>query len=363
MTERPIMASLPNAVRRTLTANGETLSYYLGRMESDVARALTFVPVGQNGVQSFLNEECLPWNAGGYQRPGSATRMRKFGKYLAKHPLSVIPAVVLSGRDQWEFEPSQQSSDFGTIHCYGAAAIVDGQHRVGGFTYLYDEDELDNRPIDFVLVVGLDLEAESALFEDINVNARGVPMAIRAILGGGDDVEVAQALHEDDDSPFQGRIKIGLPGSQYLFTMDTLGKCVGRTFRHGAFTDTVLDSKVELMKGYWTRIADTFPEEWADFDLPRRERKFKLLEATGLITFSLAGEDILADAFDPMSQTINWPQVEDTLQRLLGFLDLDKTGQFENLTGERGAPVIHRRIQEILAAPRGPDHAGDVAEE
>ena len=101
MSKRQSIASLPNIVRRVLRdpANGDEREYFVGTLRSDLAKALTFVPVKEASTKTYLTENLVK----GYQRPGSAARMRTFGKYVSDNPLSVVPPIVLSGRDDWAF--------------------------------------------------------------------------------------------------------------------------------------------------------------------------------------------------------------------------------------------------------------------
>ena len=367
MTDRREVCSFPNVVQRTLSdGGGQDLVYYMCVMPSDVAKTLTFVPVFEKSKNPILEEVTGTGPDEGYQRPGSRYRMKNFATYVEENPLSFVPPVVLSTRDNWKFESPDTGGTFGTLRCFGPAAIVDGQHRVGGHVHLYEADQVI-RQIELAVVPGLTIEAEKKLFMDINDNAKNVVAGLRAILGGSDDVLVGRALLEEHDSPFRGRIKIAVLRPGQLFTMNAVEKNVGRTFSHGAFDKVSLDDKVDIMKDYWTRIADAFALEWEDIDKRASEKEYKLLETTGLIAFSLAAEDILGPNYDPMTRVMNWPQVEDNLNRLAdsGQFDLRKDGHFEGLTGEVGGARIHRRIQNVLAASndREDSHYEDLADE
>ena len=79
-----------------------------------------------------------------------------------------------------------------------------------------------------------------------------------------------------------------------------------------------------------------------------------------MIAFSHAAGDLLAPAYEPITRTVNWDQVEDNLRRMVAFIDLRKGGAFEGLTGEVGGGRIHRRIQNVLA--QGPGGGADENE-
>ncbi len=367
MTDRREVASFPNAVRRLLSdGEGGEYEHFLCVIPSDRASTLTFVPVFEESKNAVLDEVVGDVNADGYQRPGSRVRMGHFAKYLETNPLDLVPAVVLSARNNWDFEPSSLDGPTGTLRCFGPAAIIDGQHRVGGYALLYERDEVV-RPIEAVVVPGLSLQAETDLFLKINNNQKSVVSGLTALLGRSDDVIVGRALNEDEDSPLKDRFIIVRKRLGNLWNLKSVEKNVARTFSHGAFEDINLDAKVEILKEYWTRIIDAFPEEWEDADKRPREMYYKLCELTGLITFSLAAADILAPNFEVLTGVMNWPKVEDELRRLSDDprFDLRKDGPFELATGEVGGPRIHRRIQNVLAEQvRGDDlHGEDQSDE
>ena len=68
-----------------------------------MAKDLTFVPVVESSKKTFLHEDIDE----GYQRPASATRMRRFSEYLEHNPLRIVPPVILSGRGHWTFDDSR----------------------------------------------------------------------------------------------------------------------------------------------------------------------------------------------------------------------------------------------------------------
>lgn len=343
-SDQQVVARLPNVVRRTIAdpASGETREYYLGTVRSDLAKSLTVVPVKEQSRRTYLMEDLVD----GYQRPASATRMRVFGTYVREHPLSVVPPVVLSGRDSWKFVGK---GDMGEIEVFGPAAIVDGQHRVGGYVYLYEAENL-LRNVDFILLDGLTRDEEIAEFLSINDTQKGVPKSLNILLGQSDEAILGVALDEDEGSPLKGRIAQVTKTKDHLFTLAAVAKNIGRTFAHGAFEATGIDTKLDVLIKYWDLISEMFPDEWED--VSRRPQESKLLETTGLIAWSLAAEDILGPAFDPDTQTVNWDMVRAKIERLAvqGALDWRKDGEFQGLTGEVGGGKIHRKIQSLLAA-------------
>jgi DNA sulfur modification protein DndB len=347
MADKPI-SILSNILRRMLSdpETGEERAFYVGTVRSDLAKALTFVPVLENSTKTYLQER----TESGYQRPGSAARMRQFASYVKANPLSVVPPVIISGRDAWKFKASG-SGDIGTLEIYEAAAIVDGQHRVGGYVSLYENDEIA-REVDFFMLADLSLDEEKDEFLAINNTQKGVPKSINVLLSASDDALVANELNERDDSPFKNRITVAKAPPGALFSLAAVAKNVGRAFSHGAFTNTSIDEKVDIMIDYWMRIQDAFPEEWDDIYRKNADKEFKLLETTGLIAWCLAAADILGTSFDADTNTMNWDAVGAKISHLAlpGALQWEKDGEFQGLTGEVGGAKIHKKMQQILAS-------------
>ena len=173
----PEIATIQKVLRRTkVQSDGAKRDYYFGSIPSDQAKMLTFVPVNELSEQSFLEERVEE----GSRRPGSATRMGQFGDFLRENPLSVVPPVVLSGRGKWVFE----GDDLGLLRVHESAAIVDGQHRVGGFVRNWEKYQ-EVTDIDFILLPDLALELETREFLTINTTQKNVVASLTDFLLGG----------------------------------------------------------------------------------------------------------------------------------------------------------------------------------
>jgi DNA sulfur modification protein DndB len=338
------IGTITGVARRTIVASdGSKRDYYLGSMRSDVAKALTFVPVAlEETKNSPLNENLED----GYQRQGSPSRMKRFTQFLMEHPLSVVPPVVLSGRSNWKFVGE---GEYGSLDIYAPAAVMDGQHRLGGLVMLF-EKHATIRSIDFILIPDLPLDEEKIEFTTINGTQRGVSKGLVEYIKGSHEAEVAELLNEDENSPFAKRITLVQRRPGELFTFAAVVNNVRRTF-DGKLNDLMVDVKLDYMIRYWTIIADEFSEEWNDIErLDAREpMQFKLLETTGLSAWSLAGRDILAPAFNSVTHTMDWEAVAKVIRIVAASgLDLSKEGEFAGLTGEVGAARIHKKIQQLL---------------
>jgi DGQHR domain-containing protein len=272
--------------------------------------------------------------------------MEAFGRYLMENEQLYIPAVVLSGRNKWVFSETDNS-----LTVDSPAAIIDGQHRVGGYISAYLNDQVD-RLIEFV-VLNISVEEEQQLFLDINSNAKSVATGLVSVLGRRTDAIVADTLNSHPDSIFKDRFYITAKRPGTLFNIASVAKEIGTTFRHGVFESIKddVDLKFDIMNVYWEAISTAFKLEWSDINLKANQQEFKLLELTGLMAMALAAEEILAPSFDMASSTINFDEVEERIKFLAdsGELDWSKSGMFKGQTGFGGAGPIHRKIQQILA--------------
>ena len=103
------------------------------------------------------------------------SRMNKIKKYFQDNPNRLVPPVILSGRGEWVYS-EQGEGPVGSLTMQDRAAIIDGQHRVGGLVALY-EDTGEVREVDFVCFENLTLQQEIDEFVTINGEQTGVPKA------------------------------------------------------------------------------------------------------------------------------------------------------------------------------------------
>ena len=342
------LAVIENVVRRESSkAKGQNYVYYLAQIPASLAYDLTFVPVLADEASLVKRaRKYLQETNNGYQRPGSYRRMEAFARYLLDDDAAYTPAIVLSSRGQWDYVDSTRS-----LVVNAPAAIIDGQHRMGGFIAALQEDDID-RTID-VVILDVDLDSEEKAFLDINSNAKSVSTGIVAVLGRKTDAQVASALNSHPGSIFRDRFYISQRRPGTLFNIASVAKNISTTFGHGVFDGIKddIDLKFETILAYWEIIASEFAEEWDDADKKTLDREFKLLELTGLIAMSMAAAEILAPAFDMRASTMDFEKVEKTIRFLADskMLDWHKNGEFRGLTGHVGGSQIHKKIQRVLS--------------
>lgn len=310
---------------------------------------MTFVPVLDESTKTYLNEI-----KDGYQRPGSHYRMRAFARFLQKNPNSIVPPVVLSGRGNWKFEAEGQDSDLGKLILRERAAIVDGQHRLGGFVFLYESEE-DVRNISFILLPDLTPEEEENEFVVVNTSQKGVPRALTSYLEYSPGAQIGWGLNEESDSPFYGRIsRTTLQGKPtHLFTLNSVEDEVNRLFSMGAVQDLDVDQKIEFMARFWTIIADQLNTEWSDIEKlgnpetkGRNSFQYKLLELTGLVAWSYTGAQIFFRSYSERAG-MNWDNVR-RLVEAASEIDWRKNGEYEGRTGKAGGKAMADEMMRLL---------------
>lgn len=325
--------------------------YLFGTIGSDKIRNVTFVPVLEQSLKTFLIEDTEE----GYQRPGSQSRMRSFARFLKEHPNSVVPPVLLSGRGKWNF--TSEESGLGRLEIYGKAAVIDGQHRLGGFVFLY-ESENTVREISFILLPNLSTSKEREEFLVVNNSQKGVPRPLTSYLEDTEEAQVGWGLNEDYNSPFKGRVTRTTMKPTHLFALNSVAKNVKRLFSLGALQDLSVEEKIEYMSRLWNIIADQLPDEWSDIDKlgnpefkGRRDFNHKLLELTGLVAWTHTGMLIFSRSFNEESG-MNWDNVT-RLVEAASAIDWSKNGEFAGRTGEAGGKMMSDEMVRLFPREGG----------
>ncbi|HIA55029.1 MAG TPA: DGQHR domain-containing protein [Candidatus Melainabacteria bacterium] len=331
-----VVANINNVVRVSVGNR----HYCFGTIPSDKIKELTFVPVLESSDKTYLNEV----EPGGYQRPGSVSRMRAFMKFLSDNPNSVVPPVLLSARENWRFKSIGDDKYLGAIEITGRASIVDGQHRIGGFVALFGRDE-DIREVSFILLEELTIEEEVEEFIVVNNTQKGVHRAQTEYLRDTEEAQISWGLNEDPDSPFHGRISRVGTSKSHLFALHSVAKQMKVLFKHGSLEELDVDKKIEFSERYFTIIADVLQEEWSDIELlddsesrGKRDFRYKLLELTGLIAWCTVGAIILHRSHSE-DTGMNWDNVKRLVQEA-SAIDWAKEGQYAGRTGLAGAKIL-----------------------
>jgi DNA sulfur modification protein DndB len=331
-----MIGEIKNVIKRTAGRH----TYYFGTITSDKAKIATFVPVIESS-DTYLDQDTTD----GYQRPGTKSRMNKFKRYLQANPDRLIPPVILSARGSWEFSGD---GPVGTLTLNGKAAIIDGQHRMGGLVAQYEEDE-EPKSIDFICFADLSIDDEIFEFRTINGEQKGVPKALNTFLQGEEEAVLAWELNLNDESPLKGKIYRTRSDQFTYYALHSIAKNIKRTFDHGAFKDLDFDDKLEALIRLWKSIAKHNAEAWSDMKLAKREQKMKLAELTGNIAWSLVAPQILMKGWTPATQEFNFETIDKVIEYMSEDVDWNKDGEYQGMTGEYGGRRISQQLESILA--------------
>jgi len=316
------------------------LRYYLGAITPPQINELTFVPCVR-----LINDQILNVRTeDGYQREGEVKRMHAIKTFYANNLNSLIPPVLLSTRGSWKFTPKSAGSNFGSIEADDCAAIIDGQHRLGGLSLLSQDDavaeEAHSRSIPFMAVEFDSVTTESEEFETINGEQKGIKASHLKYIRRHDTFtgNVTTMLMEHADSVFCGRIAIATRNDWDLITFKAASELIEATYDSYFKTNTRFDpslneqnqSKAMLfILEYWRLVSTVFKPMWDDIQLmppvgvkkspahPGRGRfKYRLLEETGLRAFAKLGSRILHRSWISTSDDVAWDNVEQLLRQI-----------------------------------------------
>lgn len=249
---------------------------------------------------SFVNHQAFnhPDGKPAYQRMISASRIKEIGRYIKKggyFPTNILVNFV----DSPKFSPlsNKENTDpnikFGWIELpkkYRSAWIIDGQHRLYGYSNL--EDEYLDQSLFVLGFENMETRKEADLFITINHKQKSVPKSLLVSLladirMGDSDPKVAlsalasavvRSLNSDNTSPFFRRFSLpGVPPdpSQNLTISEAvnglnrsalLGKVVNKIVVPGPFSAATDDATVsrarKLINGYFEELRTANPERW-----------------------------------------------------------------------------------------------------
>ncbi|MDR2700036.1 MAG: DGQHR domain-containing protein [Nitrososphaerota archaeon] len=250
----------------------------------------------------------------GYQRERYEERTVQLIEYIEKSPLAVMPALLVGLRDT-NFEVIKD--DIGTLRLNrkrGAIWIIDGQHRIGGFSKIKEQFIFAGKlsatsftglmdyelPIVFIdstrasekistiieKNVGelLPQDIEKTIFFIVNKTQRGISPSLKdalqysiktsgieglslvdregwRILGA----EVAIRLNADDTSPFKNKINVsGQRNSGKPIQLNSFVSSLEILFKDKEFSKLTIEEKIRFLQAYWTAIKRIIPEAFKE---------------------------------------------------------------------------------------------------
>lgn len=249
---------------------------------------------------AFVNHHALnhPEGRPAYQRMIDKRRLNGIGQFIKSggyFPTNILINLV----EHCIFEPLPKISDdgnwkFGHLVLpskFKSAWIIDGQHRLFGFSNL-PEEYLD-QPLFVLAFEKIDTAKEADLFITINNKQKSVPKALLVALQadlqmGSDDAEEAlsalasfliRKVAADATSPLFGRFEVpGVPASAaQVLTVPEVQKglkrsqLIGRVVRKvrlpghlsGGTDDKTIDRARRSINGYFRAVEAAAPQRWS----------------------------------------------------------------------------------------------------
>lgn len=365
-------------------------TYYIGYLYAKDIYDCVFVPVLKKTKLPKKKNSVLALEEidKGYQRTATVSRQRKIAEFLSENPDSIVPPVLLSDRGLWKFNGNGQ---VGELEISDKAAVVDGQHRLGGMRFLNDLDDNSNNDlmIPFVCVANLEKKEEEMQFLTINNEQKGLQKQHTAVLRI-DQWHNACAMSLNENGPFRERIQTGGPKEKWQldWKLNSVASMINQVFKTKSGDDDPWgfssdderkDNIPNLLIKYWEIVVDVFDEEYSDIDKipsPYGEEyggegntktfEYKLLEFTGFLvfmrilklyatTFWNRSEHLLNE--DVIYKYLNIIKTErDSSSSTEGYdvpiIDLRKIGKYQYNTGLAGAPVIVKDVQNLISSKR-----------
>lgn len=231
----------------------------------------------------------------GIQRDLKDPKIKEITEYLktadATFPNTIIIAIQ---NDPLEIEPSYRLSDDGQVLDIklqdGIANILDGQHRLNGFS-----KEEDNFELPVAVFLDLSLGEQARIFAKINSTQTKVDLSlVYELFGITEDrtpekvaFHLVQFLNTEDSSAWKGKIKTLTDKSGDLaqgsmakfFHKELLEKNESFKKLYSEKRDTDIKN---ILLNYFNAIAEIFPNEWSN-----KNKEFILTKTTGFNGFML----------------------------------------------------------------------------
>lgn len=328
-----------------------------------------------------------------YQRLIKRERLRKVTQFVEggnMFPNSLVINIE-SGRKGPRFDriataPNSESS-VGILHLprrYRSAYVIDGQHRLYGFS---GSRRSSTEVIPVVAFVDLEPQEQVKLFMQINENQQPVPKNLRNTLNAdllwfSDDqrerakslrLKIAQELGEGEASPLRGRVIIGEETATDLrcLSMETLERAINQSRFVGVFSSRGIKERGSLYLGLdYTTVAFVyeFLELAFDWLSSRLNTQWNLGRGDGGYIFTNAGTDALIrvmgdvvdfitlrDSLDPNVDrperywALTLPLME-VLCESLETLSAEDAANLRGRYGSGGSTTYWRTYQSMIAA-------------
>lgn len=292
----------------------------------------------------------------GYQRNPMTERFSGIGKYYMKgRNRELIPAIIASVRvyDEAQVKRFNQLFEAGEIEKIHAEfgrsvfSIVDGQHRLNGLYWAWENDEEFSADVPVMLFYGLKYAEEAALFDDINTNQRKLPKALIEVTkvyteeGDGSHAqavrEISFAVATDGDSVWGDRINMtGARDANRSVTYEGLRRATSQMFPEralGRLRARKLAPK-EVAKKFWKMVASACENAWLEKtrmvrnsetgELEETAVNYRLKDLVGVASLARLGQDIITSCLEKSKNDEEFYEVMADLLGRLSEVDWEK---------------------------------------
>lgn len=336
----------------------------------------------------------------GYQREPMAERFPGIGRYYAKGdnrhriPALIASVRVYNSKDKARFNVLFGQGAIGKIHQeFGRSvfSIVDGQHRMGGLFWAWNNLEGFNAEIPVLLYYGMTYAEEANLFDDINTNQRKLPKALieatKVHTEAGADSheqrlrEIALALAEDADSVWRDGVNMtgeksskGNPMPSTSF--ESVRRSLSHTFKQKTLSrlqDRGLSPEI-VAKRFWDMVSKACAPAWTEqprfvenesHETVEVPVKYRLKDLVGVSSVSKLGEDIITTALDKSTTEEDFWGVMAEYVSKLGAVDWEKKRNnpwMATSAGFGGQVQLYEMLYDLVYRDRAPGVAVPVDE-
>jgi len=210
--------------------------------------------------------------------------------------------------------------------------------------------------LSFQCYLGLSSSEEMSIFNVINANAKGLSSSLldyhrTKLMPGLETVQldlfIAKALHDDRNSVWHERLKLGgtTPGTKRRVSLRSLQVATKLLLQRSLLDarDIEPSRKYEIVRDFWLAVSRTWPVAWAN------PRTHLLSKGIGVTALSLLAGDIIT-ATVSRGEVIT-EEVFTTHLSALKDLDWSSSGLFKGYGGRQGATEAHRALVRRVFGP------------
>ncbi len=317
------------------------------------------------GLQRDLSEK---HSREGYRYAEGAQQVPDYPRLWPEVILNVrdtsVITILPAGKSQNLFKIVVDENKIDTSLPRPQISRTDGNHRL---FYGAGHDTYGWPPLDistpFTLTIGLTPKQEASLFIDINDNLKAMNTShlqhlqtrlIESERLASDDpaLWIANKLVEDPKSPFHGIVYLGGEKEKVQGLVRRVNLAALRTgvemilkesIKLRAFSE--IEDKYVLIRTYWSAVARTFAQEWAD------SKKYLLLRGFGVWSMSILGAEIIDRC---IIRPINPDHYEDEMVAYLNQTRIDvdwdaSEGNVRHYGGRVGARNLADKMKHSLS--------------